>query len=535
MTDAPSDPSGHSARGVRGPGLLDRAWVQVLVLLAVCVPVYWLGLDSRPLDFSEGHRAVPGWTMLASGDWWHIAMFERTYIRKPPGMAWAIAASSALLGESVLAARAVSALAATLMPLVVFAYARRWWGGGGREDAARSRVGLYAGLAQALFPAAWAPGRSAEIEMLLLLGTQLMALGFISMLLADERPAGVRLFRVQAGALARRLADLLAGAGGLVIAVLAKGPAAAPVLIGVLVAAVLAAGTVRVLLRLSLLPALAIAAGVLWLLYRPLAEANSSPDAVREDVARQFLWSAERVVGVLGLAPAALVAALPAALAVPGVLLFGPARVATRTGPWAIARALALAWLVGVGVLVVSGVSNHRYALPLIVLLPPLAGWVLAAGLPGLSEKYAGVSRAIRDGRPWLAGGLLAAGLGLAIAAMFPTEDQRAGFAAARRLGEAVPPGVTVWADDAIEARPDILWEFERFAGRLGKGVRVYWAKPEMTAGLLPSPGDCMLIRTDPDSPERDRYAMHPQHSRMMGLITVTVRRHQYTLVRVAP
>ena len=51
---------------------------------------------------------VPGWTMLRTGDWWHVEMFGQAYFRKPPGMPWAIAGASALLGETEFAAGAVS-------------------------------------------------------------------------------------------------------------------------------------------------------------------------------------------------------------------------------------------------------------------------------------------------------------------------------------------------------------------------------------------------------------------------------------------
>ena len=145
--------TGQSGRGAwwrRGP------WA-VALILAVCAAVYWVGLGKNGLSMSEGHRAIPGWEMVRSGEWLVPRMFERVYVRKPPGMFWAIAASAKVLGETEFSARAVSALAMTLSALVVFLVARRWFGNAG---------GLAAGLAQALTPLWWSVGRSAEIEAL---------------------------------------------------------------------------------------------------------------------------------------------------------------------------------------------------------------------------------------------------------------------------------------------------------------------------------------------------------------------------------
>src|ERR1043165_6999072 len=135
------------------PGFLRHPPAQLALVILIAAFVYLPFLGVRPPDFSEGHRAVPGWTMLESHDWWHIRMFGTTYIRKPPGTPWAIAASSSLFGETPFAARLPSALSAILMSAIAWFYGRRWFG-----------AGLAAGLAQALTPLFWSPGRTAEIE-----------------------------------------------------------------------------------------------------------------------------------------------------------------------------------------------------------------------------------------------------------------------------------------------------------------------------------------------------------------------------------
>jgi 4-amino-4-deoxy-L-arabinose transferase-like glycosyltransferase len=73
------------------PPLLSRLWVQVvLTLAAACLAqLPWLG--SSGLSQSEGHRAIPGWTMLERGNWIVPHLFEQPYLRKPPGMPWAVA------------------------------------------------------------------------------------------------------------------------------------------------------------------------------------------------------------------------------------------------------------------------------------------------------------------------------------------------------------------------------------------------------------------------------------------------------------
>ena len=116
----------------------------LVLLLLVSIGVYWIGLGQRPFAASEGHRVGPAWAMLASGDYWHVRLFEQLYLRKPPGMPWAIAGLSSLLGQTEFAARAVSALAATLAAVVTYLFARRWFG---------PRSAIAAGLSQALMPA----------------------------------------------------------------------------------------------------------------------------------------------------------------------------------------------------------------------------------------------------------------------------------------------------------------------------------------------------------------------------------------------
>ena len=77
------------SQGERGPAL----GRQVVIVLALCAVVFWVRLGADGLGATEGHRAVPGWEMLDTGRWLVPTMFDQPYLRKPPGMSWAVALS----------------------------------------------------------------------------------------------------------------------------------------------------------------------------------------------------------------------------------------------------------------------------------------------------------------------------------------------------------------------------------------------------------------------------------------------------------
>ena len=86
----------------------------VLIVLLVCGAVYWPRLGERGLASTEGHRVIPAWEMLESGNWLVPRLFGQIYARKSPGIHWAVALSSRILGETEFAARAVGAMSATV-------------------------------------------------------------------------------------------------------------------------------------------------------------------------------------------------------------------------------------------------------------------------------------------------------------------------------------------------------------------------------------------------------------------------------------
>ncbi len=468
----------------------------ILVAGAIALPMLgWAGLSS-----SEGHRAIPGWSMLASGDFGRITLFEAPYLRKPPGMPWAIATTSAVLGMNEFAARLPSALGFIAMTALAWWFGRRWFGPG---------PGLVAGLAQALSPAMWPWARSAEIECLSALAAQASGLLIIDLFASPSARGKARWRRVALGV-------AIAGMG------LVKGPAGAPVALGALGAVCLVNGSLRPLvagrLWAALLLAAALLAGPAWLMLRARAE----PDAVTQGVS-EFLWSRERLGGIALVIPMALLAGLPGTLA----LLFPWGPDARREGlagqgefgeTFARARAVALACLLAMGVYALAGVSNHRYLLPALALVAPLTGYVFAGLSGAFRPARRAIARACFLGLP--RGEAIAAVMIVTAGVWIPLQersrDRNSARAAAVELAAHVsagglaggpggaPGGAEVIGGDALDARPELGCYLQRAAP--APAPRVRWRPGSlraMTMSNLPPAGTLLLVRTDEGSRER--------------------------------
>lgn len=544
-------------------------WRHAAVIVGVCLVIYGVGLSWRSFASSEGHRVVPAWEMMEPGHpggWWHVTMFGQTYLRKPPGMPWAIAAMSSLLGQTEAVARSVSAIATALAALAAWWFASRWFG---------SRLGIVAGLAFATMPQLWSPGRSAEIEALNNFGVLLAALAMVDLALCGPRRRGSskpdtpdgpstptlsggtgegvagRIMPAASGTPSLRRSpagDALVvalGAAGLIVAALAKGPAGVPVIGGVILAAgLMRMWTARGLAGLGVMAL--VAAGVLVPLGRRILAANADPSAITQG-SEAFMWS-KGVAPVLMLAPMALFSALPASLA----MLFPWGKDADAEAgcdPAArrsllIARVLGASWLASLAVYMALGVPNPRYAMPAAGLLCPMACYAVR-GAWGVHATFNPKRRQLV--KRLMLGNPAAVPVLLTCIALLTTVGARSykigmdGRMAGAHLAEAAVlagegggRGGDIWADGLIEARPDVLLYAQRVAAKTADvRLRPLWKKFEMAEGRLPPRGELIVLRIDSEGDERARYEEAIVDGRLVAAGDGEVGRYKFRVYRV--
>lgn len=487
------------------------AALALLIVAGVCALVYWPRLGAEGLRSTEGHRAIPGWEALDGGAWLPTRMFGAAYVRKPPGMPWAVAASSAVFGETEFAARAPSALSATLMALMAAWFGARWFGAGGAAGA---------GLAQALMPRMWSVGRTADIEALHALGVQAAAFALAELLLA--RRSG----RAWPWA-------LLAGSG-LFVAVLAKAHAGLPVVGGVLVAACMVDRSIRPLARPAVWGAIGLCAAAVaplaWLYWRALGGER----AVVEEFSG-YLWDSRRLIEAAAFPLAAFASGLPATLAL--LFAFGPdarreaGRDEIAVERWRVARGLALAFACATLIYWCSGVSNARYALPALALAPPCVGYLLSGWRGGFLPHRRRIARWLMLGHPLAPAALLAAGAGWFILRGEPRDAASSGRPAGLALAPALADGATVWADGMINAKPEVLWYARRDAAAEGRHAAVRWAYFDMRVTAPPPPGVLMVVNAG----ERSRYEAALGAGALEVLHEGVADTTRFWLVRVLP
>lgn len=455
------------------PPLLSRLWVQVvLTLAAACLAqLPWLG--SSGLSQSEGHRAIPGWTMLERGNWIVPHLFEQPYLRKPPGMPWAVALFSSVFGENEWSARLVSATACIAMSVVALIFARRWF---------RPRFALAAGLAQALTPVFYIhpSGRSAEIEPLHNFFAQVVTLVLFDAIVRPGSRSRARILGVVVG--------LALGA-----MLLTKGPAALPCVIAAILAGFWARWRPKALLSPTLgigIP-LGLAIFAVWAIL--LARAISGLDLVTESPT-EFLFRDGALGKVLALAPVSLAGAAPVSLTLIVLLLPTP-RPDYLVEQRRRAKALAIACLGALLIYTALGVSNNRYAMPALGVLAPLATFWLADAHLRLSKLEA---RRVRMVATAILIVLIAAALPLSY--LYELRRERnTGQNLALPLATILPDGAEIWGDQVVEQRPEIFWYARQEAKALGKTITPRWVPQR--AGQppkLPKPGDFFLARIDP-------------------------------------
>lgn len=455
-----------------------RRWHAAAVVL-LAAAVYLLHLGSTGLHSTEGHRAIPGWEALASGEWIPTRMFGALYARKPPGMPWAIAAISFVLGESEFSARLPSAISAILMSLAAYVFATRWFG---------SPHGLAAGVAQALMPRFWSSGRSADIEALLCLGVQIASFALVHALVHRKATRGGAAWLWTA-----------ACAAGIIIALLAKAHAGAPVVVGVLAAACLVKRSLRPALHPIAWGAVLLSAAALTPAVLLHLRAVRGEPIVSEDFSK-FLWDASRL-GEWAIFPfAVFISGLPASLA----LLFpwGPdARRECAGEPMellprmlGVARTLAIGFVIAVALYMAFGVTNDRYAMPALVLLAPLAAYVSRGSVSFFVTLRGKIARWMVLGSPLVLVGALLAGAALFVLVVEPRDATSSARGAAAGLASALRDGDEVWADGFVGAKPELLWYARREAAREGKHVRMRWMPGEIQRAVAPRAGVVLVL-----------------------------------------
>ncbi len=167
-TELPStDPSPHPRPSARrrlpipGPprGVRLRFWQSALILAFLWAAIYMAGLGAPELKGEEGRRILPAIHMVESGDWVVPIMEGQPFLRKPPGINWAIATSMLLLERrDELAARLPSALSVLALAYAGLLAGRGLLGG--------SAGGLILGVILLTSAGCIEKGRLAEIEAL---------------------------------------------------------------------------------------------------------------------------------------------------------------------------------------------------------------------------------------------------------------------------------------------------------------------------------------------------------------------------------
>lgn len=98
------------------------------IFVVLWAAIYLPGLGSTEIKGEEGRRILPAVTMLETGNWVVPYLGGKPYLRKPPLMNWAIAASFKITGvKNEWTARLPSALAVLAMGVTMIAVAGRGW------------------------------------------------------------------------------------------------------------------------------------------------------------------------------------------------------------------------------------------------------------------------------------------------------------------------------------------------------------------------------------------------------------------------
>lgn len=504
--------------------------MQLAIVIALGLALFLPFLGRAGFVATEAHRAIPAWEMLDSGRWLVPTLFGQDYVRKPPGLQWLIAATSAILGPGELAARLPSAIAWTAAATLAWLFARRWFESTRRRP---THAPLVAAIAVLLWPWYWSSARSAEIEAVHNLATMALAWCIVDALLVHRPRSRWPLALIPFAALA--LATT-------------KAAAAAPVVLAAVAAAAWTRSrfarpcrdeleplppTARLLASLACAAALVAAVG--WPVWSAYQVARDSGGVAQS--ASEFLWQPERVALVFILPLRALIAAAPwsfLAIWPLGPLALREAReAATTDGPaplhqLAIARALALACAISLAGFFVLGISNIRYAMPAMAPLAVLAAWLWNVHHQHVMGPLRRTClRAMTLGH-WTV--LLALLLTAAIASIASFEAWRSrasGRDLGREIASALPTSGVLAAHSVVEARPEILLALRQAAAERGLTIDTRWTPaletdPELPPWPAPGLGHepasrYLLLRTDPTTEEPQAVTHWKPRARELG------------------
>ncbi|MCC7144867.1 MAG: hypothetical protein IT443_00325 [Phycisphaeraceae bacterium] len=369
-------------------------WTPVVVFLAVLIGCGW-DLGRAPLWGTEGHRAITAHQLATGGqnqtwaDWLYPQLYG-SYQRKPPLHYWILALTEKTLGQgNELVWRLPSVLAAASLGALLAAMSQRWFGsiagagmipGGVPGGVPGAIPGAVAGLAYLGLFALWSQNRSADID---------------SMHTFAAVAAACCLLEVSWRSSSKRWAWGLAGILFSSAAMLLKGHACLPVLLGAIFGPALVLRSTRGLrqpwpwamlgLGISLL--------CLWLLaitrLPQHTQSSGQFGGLSEALQRLIVGNGRQFLQALTL-PAVLFAyALPVSLAVPILIFPWPGvwrRLAEDQKQIAGSLLGALGGAMVIGIL--AGMTNPRYSYVALPLLCPLAGLAAALWRDGLLPKY---------------------------------------------------------------------------------------------------------------------------------------------------
>lgn len=526
--------------------LLASPIFHALLVVALAFALFTPGLGLSGYAHAEAFRVQPAYEMLETGDLLVVRLFEQAYLRKPPGMPWAIALSTLTFGPGEFASRFVSAVAIAIGALASLLFIQRWFG---------KPFGLIAGLAFVLAPAFWwypPIARSAEIEALHNTFVLAAALLILQTLLGRLHSYGNPRAWLRTLALALALTLALTGA------LLSKGPAGLPVVLAACIAGfalrrrdpIFAHAAARDWLAVFIAFAIAAAslAGWAWL-------ANHRVHAADETVVLEsptlFLFQAKRLLGIALLPLEVLLAALPTSLGIIAIACYHRSilREPSTHAPLRIAQALALTAALSIAIFMLFGVGNNRYALPAIALFPAACGagaWVLLRR----ARTFTTLARAHEHARLRrfayvITPLLLAAAIFSAWYGEHRRNERTSGKSFGLQLGSYLTHDAQLWADQVIDTRPEVIMAAVNVAHAKGIHIRPRWmpislwrTQSHETTVPLPPAGSFVLLRTD-DQPRRDQYELDEEHEyahympRLRHIHTGKVHNFEYQLFEV--